>query len=230
MAVTIKPSDPKSDARRAGFYGEPGGRIFFGGDVRMLIRCAFNVQDYQIVESHGSTNSQWFEINAVPDENSTSRGNRVANAEPTPEQQLMLQDLLHNRFGLQFHFETKQSDVYILTRGKNELRLTPAKDPSADPRVVVLSKGSIYDGEAVAINTTADYLARRLSRYLAIPVLNETRISGAYDFHLAPDDPENRDSVHAVLGVVDRLGFKIKRGRGPTQILVIDRINQPSEN
>jgi uncharacterized protein (TIGR03435 family) len=30
--------------------------------------------------------------------------------------------------------------------------------------------------------------------------------------------------------VVDRLGLKLKRGHGPVQTLVIDRIEEPSEN
>jgi uncharacterized protein (TIGR03435 family) len=48
--------------------------------------------------------------------------------------------------------------------------------------------------------------------------------------YLPPDDPENHDVVAAVLDVVDRLGLKIKRGRGPIQTLVIDHVEQPSEN
>jgi uncharacterized protein (TIGR03435 family) len=60
--------------------------------------------------------------------------------------------------------------------------------------------------------------------------LNQTGIIGTYDYYLPPDDPENHDVVAAVLDVVDRLGLMIKRGRGPIQTLVIDHIEQPSEN
>ena len=78
--------------------------------------------------------------------------------------------------------------------------------------------------------TTTDYLAQRLGGYLRLPVLNQTGIAGSYDFDLPPDDPENQDLVTAVLSVVDRLGLKLKRGHGPVRTLVIDRIEQPSEN
>lgn len=66
--------------------------------------------------------------------------------------------------------------------------------------------------------------------YLQLPVLNQTGITDSYDYYLPPDDPENRDLVTAVHDVVDRLGLKIKRGRGPVQTLVIDHVEQPSEN
>jgi hypothetical protein len=44
------------------------------------------------------------------------------------------------------------------------------------------------------------------------------------------DLTENKDPVVAVIRLVDRLGLKIKRGRGPIQSPVIDHIEMPSEN
>ena len=229
-AATIKPPVPGAD-RKAGFYGEPGGRVFFGGTIPMLAKYAFDLQYYQIAGVRDSTASQWFEINAVPPETSSSRQIRVANVEPTREQRLMLQSLLRDRFGFKFHFETKEGEVFILTRGSKPLQLKPPKDPTADPRaIVVIKQGGIADGEAEGINTTTDYFAQRLSGYLRVPVLNETGITGSYDFDLPTDDPGNSDVVSAVHGVVDRLGLKIARGRGPVKTFVIDHVQPPSEN
>jgi uncharacterized protein (TIGR03435 family) len=229
-AATIKPPVPGA-GRKAGFYGEPAGRVFFGGTILMLVQVAFNLQDYQIAAERDRTVSQWFEINAVPPESSPSRQIKVPNAEPTPEQRLMLQSLLRDRFGLKSHFETKEGEVYILTRGTKQLQLKPPKDPASDPRaIVVIKQGGIADGEAVGINTTTDYLALRLSGDLRLPVLNKTGIIGSYDYYLPPDDPDNQDVATEVLRVMDRLGLKIKLGRGPIKTLVIDHIQQPSEN
>ncbi|MFC5860719.1 TIGR03435 family protein [Acidicapsa dinghuensis] len=229
-AATIKPPDPNA-GRIAGFYGKPGGRVFFGGNLRMLIECAFNLQDYQLTGGRDRADSQWFEINAVPPETSPSRNIRVGNAEPSADQRLMLQSLLRDRFAFKFHMETKQGEVYILTRGKKPLQLKPPKDPTADPRaIVVLKQGGIADGEAEGTNTTTDYLAKMLSRYLRLPVLNQTNITGSYDYYLPPNDPENQDAVTDILGVVDRLGLKIKHGRAPIQTLVIDHVEQPTAN
>jgi uncharacterized protein (TIGR03435 family) len=230
-AATIKPPNPAARSSKAGFYGEPGGRIFFGGNIKMLVEIAFNLQDYQVAGGPDWIASQWFEINAVPPETSPSRNITVRNAEPTSEQRLMLQSLLRDRYGFKFHLETKEGEIYILTRGSKPLQLKPPKDPLSDPRAIVMIKrGGIADGEAEGTNTTTDYLALRLSRYLQLPVLNQTGIAGAYDYYLPPFDPENHDTVSAVLSVVDRLGLKIKRGRGPIQRLFIDHVDQPSGN
>lgn len=229
--ATIKPPDPKARSRPMGFYGKAGGRIFFGGNVRMLIEDAFNLREEQITGGPDWIRSQWFEINAIPPETSPSRNIRVGNVEPTAEQRLMLQSLLRERFGLHYHFETKEGEVYILTRGKKELQLRPPKDPAADPRAIVFTKqGGIADGEAEGTNTTLDYVAQGLGRYLQLPVLNETGISGAYDYYLPPDDPDNHDVIAAVFDVATRLGLKLKRGRGPVQSMVIDGVEEPSGN
>jgi uncharacterized protein (TIGR03435 family) len=119
-AATIKPPNPKADGRIAGFYGNPGGRIFFGGNIRMLVHDAFDLQDYQVAGGPDWTSSQWFEINAVPPENSPSRNITVRNAEPTAEQRLMLRSLLIDRFGFKFHFEAKEGEVYFLTRTREQ--------------------------------------------------------------------------------------------------------------
>lgn len=139
---------------------------------------------------------------------------------------------MRDRFGFKSHFETKDGDVYLLSRGSKSLdQLKPPKNVAADPRVVIASQQSgVIDGEAQGTNVTADYLALRLARYLRAPVLNETAITGSFDFNLPADSPDNNDIVSAVHSVVERLGLKLKRGRGPIQTLVIDHVQQPSEN
>lgn len=230
-AATIKPHDPKAQYWISGFYGDPGGRIFFGGNLKMLVRYAFNLQDSQIGRGPAWISSQWFEINAVPPDGSPSLKIKVRNVEPTSEQRLMLQSLLADRFGLRYHLEAKEGEVYLLTRGTKPPQLKPPKDPASDPRAIVMMKqGGIDDGEAIGTNTSIDYLAKRLGEYLQLPVLNQTGITGSYDFYLPPDDPDNHDMVVAVRDVLDRLGMKLKHSRGPIQTLIIDNIEQPSPN
>jgi uncharacterized protein (TIGR03435 family) len=196
----------------------------------MLVEYAFGLQDYQVAGGPGWINSQWFEINAVPPEKSPSRNIKGHNVEPTIEQRLMLQSLLRDRFGFKSHIVTKDGTIYLLIRGSKPLQLRPPEDATADPRAIVIVRPDRIDGEAVGTNTTTDYLAQRLGSYLKFPVLDKTGITGSYDFHLPPDDPANQDMVTAVYRVVDRLGLKIKHGRGPIQTLVIDDVKQPSEN
>jgi bla regulator protein blaR1 len=264
--ATIKP--PAPDGRRmSGFYGSPGGRVFFGQNIKFLVQFAFNLQDFQITGAPDWVSSRWYEINAIPPDDSPSRQIKLRTAEPTPEQQLMLQSLLRDRFGLKYHFETKEGEVYILSRGNGKLQLKPTEHSILDPRAVVfgplggvdqLPKGNgaaakdngavavapaqrggpdhritTPDGVTIAVqgyNTTTDYLALRMSGYLQRPVLNQTGISGSYDFDVPLADPENHDMAVTVLNLANDLGLKIKRSRGPVQTLVIDHIDLPTEN
>lgn len=229
-AATIKPPDPAARYMVQGFYGKPGGRVFFGGPLKMLIEYAFNLRAYQIIGGPDWTQKQRFEINAVPPDTSPSRKITGQNAEPTAEQRLMLQSLLRDRFGLKFHLESKEGEIYILERGRKPLQLKPPKDPASDPRAAVVVRSDGIDGEAFGNNATMEFMAQMLSRDLQLPVLDQTGINGSYDFNLPATDPGNHDMVSAVIGVVDRLGLTIKRGRGPIQTLIIDHVEQPSEN
>ncbi|HWG16776.1 MAG TPA: TIGR03435 family protein [Acidobacteriaceae bacterium] len=230
-AAAIKLRPPTGGIPIAGFLSYPGGRITYAGNAKMLIWFAYGLQDYQVAGGPDWIASDRFDITAVPPDSSPSRSNPIHNAEPTAEQRQMLQSLLRDRFALQCHFEIRQGEVYLLTRGAKPLQFVPPAHPSSDPRSVVVAKqGGIYDGEAGGNNTTTDYLATRLSSYLRLPVLNQTGITGSWDFHLDPVDRENKDVLGAVYSVVDRLGLKIKRGRGPIQTLVIDHIDHPTMN
>jgi uncharacterized protein (TIGR03435 family) len=161
---------PAPDTRRmAGFYGYPGGRVHYGGDTKMLVEYAFDLQDYQLAGGPDWFASQWFEINAGPPEDSASRKINLRTAEPTSEQRLMLQSLLRDRFGLKYHFEAKEGEVYLLSRGGKTLQLKPTEHSIVDPRAVVFGKlGGVdqlpKDNGAVAEDNGAAAGAQRGSR------------------------------------------------------------------
>jgi uncharacterized protein (TIGR03435 family) len=228
-AVTIKHRDPNATWWQAGFYSYPGGRVFVGGFARNIIMHAYGVYDFQIAGGPDWISTEWLVVNAVPPEDSPSRGLKIRTVEPTEDQRQMFQSLLRERFGLKCHFETKEGEIYILTRGNKPLQLVPPKDPNADPRaLVIIWPGNPTNGEGHGTNTTTDYMATMFSRYLHMPVINQTGITGSWDFHLNSVDPDNHDVATAVYSAIDRLGLKIKRSRGPIQTLVIDHIDHPT--
>jgi len=228
--ATVRPEGNKP-VPMLGFYGYPGGRIYFGGALKMLVEYAFNLRSFQIVGGPEWVSSKRFEITAIAPEGSASTHIQSRMAEPMAEQRLMLQSLLHDRFGFTFHIESKEGEVYFLMVGNKPLQLKPPTEPASDPRAIVaMWQGGIVDGQAFGTNTTMDYLAVRLGDYLQLPVINRTGILGSYDFTLPAADPENKDMTYATFSVVDRLGLKLKRGRGPVQTLIMDHLDSPSEN
>jgi uncharacterized protein (TIGR03435 family) len=76
-------------------------------------------------------------------------------------------------------------------------------------------------------------------------VLDRTGLSGRYEYRLAwtPDEsniqgelapvtpaPGDLDSQSIFVAIQDQLGLKLEAGKGPVEILVIDRAEKPSEN
>jgi uncharacterized protein (TIGR03435 family) len=116
--ATVRHPDPAARYHKGGFYGEPGGRVFLGVNVKMLVELAFNLRDFQVTggpewANAGWAISDWYDINAVPPDSSSSRRITVSNAEPTGEQRAMLRMLLRERFGFRYHMETRQREVYF---------------------------------------------------------------------------------------------------------------------
>jgi uncharacterized protein (TIGR03435 family) len=84
-------------------------------------------------------------------------------------------------------------------------------------------------------------LAYKLSRLLGRPVVNNTGLDGNYDFKLewTPDagaPAPDRQPVEASIGpslfsaLQQQLGLRLEATKGPVDILVIDRVDRPTEN
>jgi uncharacterized protein (TIGR03435 family) len=232
--ISIKPYNPDAGNQPIGFYSYPGGRVVVNAaDLKMLLYFAYDVKDYQIAGDLGSIGSERYTIVATPPDTSPSREQKVApfKITPTDEQRQMIQALLRDRFGLRLHRKTKVSEVYILSRGKNPLQLQPPADSTVDSRGgIVFKSGGIVDGEATGINVTMHFLAGQLSRYLGLPVLDQTGLTGSYDYHLPPTDPQNTDVEAAIFDAMHRLGLDLKKGKGPIETVVIDHVEKPAEN
>jgi uncharacterized protein (TIGR03435 family) len=231
--ATIKPINPNSGGAM-GFYSRPGGRVFVGyASVKMLLYYAFDIQEFQIAGGPDWIGGDRYNIEAVPPDSSESRTAKQPpiGATPSGEQRKMLQSLLADRFALKYHMETREGPVYILTRGTGKLQLEEPKDKDGDARsAVVMKQGGIADGEAFGENISIQALAKSLSGGLHLPVLDQTGITGTYDFHLEPDDPENHDYTAAIFDAMHRLGLNLKKGKAPVETLVIDHVEKPSAN
>ena len=219
--------------RQLGFYAYPGGKVVFGGSVRTLVHYAFGVQEFQVIGGPSWIGSDQYDLIALPQGYSEQAASKatVVSATPTPAQQTALQQLLAERFGLKIHIETREAPVYVLERGSGPLQLQDAADKTRDPRGGVLVRpNGIVDGEAMGRNITMSILARQLSPDLGRVVLDQTGLTGSYDFHLEADDPSNTDVISGILHTAQRLGLKLRATKGPVDTIVIDRISRPSEN
>jgi len=229
-AATVKPV--KNPRGILGFVSYPGGRVTIGNATFKMLMCyAFDVQEFELSGGPNWIDTDRYEIKAVPPDDSKSRTELQPPVQATPsdEQRKMLQDLLIERFNLKFHREMKEKQVYFLTKSGKALHLVNANNRDEDHRggIAVSSDGTV-DGEAFGVNVSMSFLARELSRYLERPVLDKTDLKETYDYHLDSDDLSNHDIVTAVFDVVDRLGLKLKKGRGQVETIVIDNVSKPT--
>jgi uncharacterized protein (TIGR03435 family) len=230
--ASIRPASPANPA--IDLRNLPGGKIIITQyTLGLLIQFAFNVQHYQVVGGPGWIETERFDITAIPPASSAaSQANPPSPHSPlSDEQRAMLQSLLVERFGLKYRVEDRDGPVYLLTRGTKPLALTPPAHPTSVPYLLsIIRQGGIVNGEMEGENLSMPFFATKLARYLERPVLDQTGLPGSYDIHLPAADQENTDLVGGIINSVERLGLKLKGGRGPVHTVIIDAATHPTEN
>jgi uncharacterized protein (TIGR03435 family) len=194
---------------------------------------AFNIQPFQLSGGPGWTDNERYEIEAKPPASSKISLSRPASPKVplNDEQRQMLQSLLADRFGLRFHRETREGPVYLLVRGRGELRMKDSAYKTAYPWSGGLRGGMITGDGLKGINESMPDLAVRLSRYLERPVLEQTGISGSFDFQVPyTSGEEHPDVTSMILTTVQGLGLKLEMSRGTVETIVIERAEKPSSN
>jgi uncharacterized protein (TIGR03435 family) len=208
--------------------------------LRNLIMRAYDVRDFQISGGPGWIDSERYDIEAKAEGNATRERTL-----------LMLQTLLEDRFHLAHHRDTKELPVYELTVAKSGFKLQPLKEGSCvtpDPNAALapgqkqsdfcgylgMGKGSL---DATALSMAS--LATALSYVLGRPVADKTGVMGEFSIHLtfapqeiAPEGTPLPDTPGTSIfsAIQEQLGLKLNSSKGPVEILVIDRVEKPSEN
>ena len=148
---------------------------------------------------------------------------------------LMFQTLLEDRFKLKVHREIRELPTYDLVIAKNGPTL---KTSSPDRKVVAENRR--VDAEPgvshlVGRGTSMEQLVSALSGRLDTPVRNLTGLTGgAFDYNV----PYARDGNLSVAtsapnlttAIEEELGLKLKRSKGPVEVLVVDHVERPSQN
>ena len=217
-------------------------------DIENLITFAYDVDRYQLV---GVPKWPWptmFVIEARGDSESDAKMASLTSEQQLAEQRHMLQVLLEDRFYLKTHWETKEGDIYNLVVAKGGPRL--GGDGSMPPSVEELKMYAGHpapplfqknDGQGydfVAHGCSMDRLVTMLTGQFGRPVIDQTHLTGKYDFVLKYkgrwDRDRNADDMDPTLpmdqALREELGLKVEAAKGPMRMLVIDHIDKPSQN
>jgi uncharacterized protein (TIGR03435 family) len=219
--------------------------------LRLLIRQAYGVADYQIQGAPKWVNSEEFEIEAKMEESAAEELLKLGVNERLLQRRLMLQALLADRFKLRVRRETKQGPVYALVVAKKGPKLRESKpDHFAGGHN---EKGiTIGGGRLTCYDAPLGPLIRQLSQQLNRPVLDKTGLTGEYDFTLPWTPEEFQVSVFKYAegnelpsegissaepagpsiftAIEEQLGLKLKTAKGPVEVLVVDHVEPPTPN
>lgn len=228
--ASIKPSDA---VRPIGTFltgcstPEPGRFVCVRTSFRGLVMSAYGVNRYQ-VSGPEWMDSENFEIAA-----------KVPAGASREQVNLMLQHLLAGRFQMTVHRETKDVPVYVLVVSKDGHQLKPFKDedgkaPGGAAGAAQEFPGdlntSLYNGvyEIEATGLTVPMLLNLISDQLDRPTLDETGLTGRYNFTLS-FALGARPSLFSA--IQSQLGLKLEPKTIQMQTIVVDQAGKtPAAN
>ena len=149
---------------------------------------------------------------------------------------LMVQDLLRERFGLRVHREIQERTTYVLSIAKGGAKLKDAAVSGARPGIFTepIPGGSEMQGINSGIQLISHSLETALRGESAI-VRDQTGLTGTYDFKIRFASGElTADSVplpSLATTLEQDLGLKIEKTKAQVEVLVVDHIEKvPTEN
>ena len=196
--------------------------------VDSLVRFAFNLRNFQVIGGPDWMRSDRFEVDAK------------AATEASPEQmRQMVQSLLEDRFSLVARKERRDMRVFTLTVARKDGRLGPKLarcdlDNPPAPRLVAEPRGGRVAFQGCGPISS---LANVATGLLGAVVLDKTGLNGGWGYEVAYAAENAAERVVPDPNVVpfptaleEQLGLKLESGRGPVDVLVIDSVQQPTEN
>lgn len=228
--VSIRPSEPGQQNSR--FNIAPGGGINVSNvAVRKLIEFAFGFRATQVIGGPAWIETASYDIVARVDKGDGPADLRSMTNEQrdTIEQKIQQRTkaLLEDRFKLVVKRDTREMPLMALTVAKGGLKIKPNPPGDARPPNARMARGKLT-AQAVPMAR----LVQGLSMLLQQTVIDETSVTGEFDFELAwsPDTTPDADGPSIFTALQEKLGLKLESKKGPVPVIVIERVERPSEN
>ena len=263
--ATIKPSPAESEGRVM-MMMTPDGVSISGVPLQMILRDAFRTEDDRIVGAPDWVKKKRYEIQAKVSPEDAPKLEKLK----IDQRRSMMLPLLEERFNLKYHHEMRELPSYVLVVAKGGLKMKasevqdaplPPKPPdtadskAGDPGVKNPPQKRMMrlmgPGHMEAEGSNMQGLARILSMQLGRSVVDQTGLTGNYDYSLnwTPDNapppmpgggpeggPSRSDNAGDAAGpslftaMQEQLGLKLEATKGMVDVIVIDHIDAPSEN
>jgi uncharacterized protein (TIGR03435 family) len=192
--------------------------------LKDIIQVAYGLRGDQVAGGPAWVHSDHYDLAAK------AEGSAVISR---AEMRAMLQNLLATRFGLQFHREMREQQVYELVIGKDGPKFKPVEPDAKGGMSIRTTVENALHMEVTRGNIEA--LASQLSVTAGRHVVDKTGLTGYYAYTL-DWFPENRilephgDAPSMFAALQEQLGLKLESGKASIDTLVIDGAQKPSEN
>ncbi len=140
--------------------------------------------------------------------------------------QLQIQALLKDRFALAVHEEMREVNQLAMLPAKDGLRI---RDTSEGDGKFTTRGRAFMDG----VHVSMPVIVRSLSDLLGVPVLNLTGHDTFMDIHMEflPHGEMPRDDLPGIeTALREQYGIELKMRKAPLRMLVVDRVELPTEN
>jgi uncharacterized protein (TIGR03435 family) len=230
--ATIKPTQ---DGTKFTIHPTASGMLIANdASVAYLIKFAWQVHPRQITKAPAWLDTDKFDLTAKPD---------MPGQPSLPQMRVMVQKLLADRVQLKFHYEKKEMPAYAITIAKGGPKLTKNEsNPKGNP-----GYGGGPAGMRVINSTIQEFIGFVLNDSLEMPVADQTGLGAArFDFILkyTPDSlqgggpgggaepratgPDAPPDIFTAMQ--QQLGLKLESTKAQVDVMVIDKVEKPSEN
>ncbi len=205
--------------------------------VHVLLGQSFRIFDKELIGAPKWASSDRWDIEGKVSAQDVAAFNKM-----TFDQRIqMIQQILEERFALKVHHETRVLPVYALTVARTGAKMVASKDQATSiegsPGVLTAREGS-----ETGRGTTMRFLAADLSDSLGRRVVDQTGLTGRYDFTLTWIPDNSAQAINGSSGsgeapgpslftaFEEQLGLRLLPVKASVDVVVIDHIEKPSEN
>lgn len=236
--VSIRPHRGNETGSVSTITTQPGGRfLVMNMPLQAVIEVAFDIRRFQLLDVPRWVQTERFDINAL-----TGRDEDLSVVAARP----IIQTLLADRFQLDIERERRIMKTYSLVRVRADA-LGPALRPTAgcrsgsgnDDRKLPVC-GLLGDAQGLVgvgisfierSNEGRRGLAYTLTGLLNTMVEDQTGLTELFDFTLRFNrDPTAPDAVSIFTALQEQLGLKLEPRDAPVDVIVVKRIERPTEN
>jgi uncharacterized protein (TIGR03435 family) len=229
--ATIKPANPDRPGRSI-LFGQGGMLTTTNTTLNDLIIFAYEIHPDQLTGGASWMATDKYDIAAKPDQEGAPNATQL---------RTMMRKLLAERFKLAFHREKKELSAFMLTVGKDGVKMARNESGGTLPGF-----GGRGPGAIGVRNTTMEEFAGFLqARIVDRPVVDQTGLGASrFDFTLSwrpdqltppppdapppPADLESRPDLFTAMQ--EQLGLKFEAVKTAVDVLAVDKVERASEN